>query len=285
MPKEPEEEIIKEPAFDMPKEPEEEIIKEPAFDMPKEPEEEIVKEPAFEMPKEPEEDIFKEPEQKPSAFSQDSLEKFDSTEPELKLLSPKPAMKISTKIPVKKIIRKPVQTFEPETELDDSQIIPPPEDVDEDTDVPELDDSELKTLLPEPELKTETAPEISGEEEPVIPPRSTGDDPPLERIARILVESHFKPVLDVRIDGIDIVVKSEQGKYEKIFVKYVEECTLDTVNDIEKIVDFYKGDIGIIVGKIVPELITAFTLPEKIRVFQLNDFEDTCRDRKLLSSN
>ena len=60
---------------------------------------------------------------------------------------------------------------------------------------------------------------------------------------------------------------------------------MDTVNDIEKVVEFYKGDVALIVGRVVPELITAFTLPEKIRVFSLDEFEDVCREHKLLSSD
>jgi hypothetical protein len=320
--------------FDLPAETKDEDIEEllppkpepeqvTSFDLPAEAKDEDIEEL---LPPEPEPEIMT------SELSQDSLEKFESKEPEeispfiqkeppetvseplpepepdFKALPPKIPMKIATKMPVKMVVKKPAPTFTPKLKKDgpedkpeaeeesiDTSSLPPVSEVPDmpvldpaemKAEEPEIDESELKTLLPEPDVTTEEPPFFDEPPEPILPPSPGGaNDPPLERIASALKESHFELVLDVSIDSVDIVVRSEQGKYEKIFVKYVEECTLDTVNEVEKIVEFYKGDIALIIGRIVPELITAFTLPEKIRVFSLDEFEKICRERKLLTSD
>jgi hypothetical protein len=141
---------------------------------------------------------------------------------------------------------------------------------------PEIHDQDLKTMIPDPEPEPE--PDESGGFEQ---PRSEGI---IGTIEDALGETGFEIVRETSIDGVDVIASASDGKYKRVFVKYVDECTMDTVNEMEKLIGFNFADAGLVIAPEIPELITAFSLPEKVHLFSLDDFTVECKDRTLLTS-
>ncbi|UCH88270.1 MAG: hypothetical protein JSV49_08370 [Thermoplasmata archaeon] len=152
---------------------------------------------------------------------------------------------------------------------------------------PEITEQDLKTMLPEPEVKPPeptppTLEEDREEPETTVPePRHSG---PINRIEVGLKSRDFNIVKDASIDDVDVIATSDTGKYKRIFIKFVDECTLDSISEMEKLVEFNFADAGLVIANDIPELITAFSLPEKVMVYSLEDFESECRIGRLLSS-
>jgi hypothetical protein len=141
---------------------------------------------------------------------------------------------------------------------------------------PEIHDQDLKTMIPDPEPEPEPS-QPGGFEQP----RSEGI---IGIIEDALGETGFEIVRETSIDGVDVIATSPDGKYKRVFVKYVDECTMDTVNEMEKLIGFNFADAGLVIAPEIPELITAFSLPEKVHLFSLDDFTVECKDRTLLTS-
>jgi hypothetical protein len=183
---------------------------------------------------------------------------------------------------------KPEMLTETSSEIEAEDITEPdseeeePEIIDSPVPEPQITDQDLKEMVPEPEIKPITPPKPEESMEPILSPPGLSE-PPLERIAKALEGANFEIAIDASVEGIDIIATSETGKYKRIFIKYEDECTLEIVNDLEKILEFYKVDAGIVVARIVPELITAFSLPEKLKIYSIDDFIRAGENKTLLA--